>query len=340
MTDLKFKRISYKNKSYAIMNVKYKGNNLPVIMDWSDFNTVKKLKKSWKSNKYGFISCSHTFEDVTKDVFLHEIILAIKNKENGLETSEKPIVHINRIGLDNRQANLIYDTKGKTTNKNLKKKKRTIKLPVESGIKAEEIPTYVWYMKANGSHGERFMVSIGNLKWKTTSRKDVSLQLKLEEAKKYLRDLKKSSPEYFNEFSMNGDYTYEGKRLIDEYYSVIEKAGYDDIQRFIPKNNTKDYLRPASISRKEMDALRAQGDLTQSGGSKRRKSTLPKDCGICNDDIPRYCTFRPENGSRGSHFVIQGHPQQGGKRWVTTTSKKVSVKEKLRQAYIYLQKIV
>ena len=54
-------------------------------------------------------------------------------------------------------------------------------------------------MKPNGSHGDRFMVEIGDVKWKTTSSKKLSLKYKLEEAKLFLRQLKRESPELFEQ---------------------------------------------------------------------------------------------------------------------------------------------
>ena len=49
------------------------------------------------------------------------------------------------------------------------KKKRTIKLPKSSGITPDDIPTYIWYVKETANHGDRFVVEIGDIKWKTTS---------------------------------------------------------------------------------------------------------------------------------------------------------------------------
>jgi len=212
-------KIRYKNQHYGIMVIKYKGLKLPVIMDYGDFKVVNNLKKAWKCNKLGLISCSHTYNNETKDVFLHELIMAIKQKNNGKTRKNKPIIHLNRIGLDNRRNNLMYDTVNKKENKNIKKKKRTITIPKECGIEPEEIPTYVWYMKPNGSHGERFVVNIDDINWKTTSSKTLSLRYKLEEAKLFLRQLRKEKPELFQELSMNGDYTKKGKESSHELHT-------------------------------------------------------------------------------------------------------------------------
>lgn len=328
MNNLSYKKIRHINSYYAVMKVDYKEHSLPVVVDWDDINIIKKLNKKWRSNQFGFISCSHTYDDETKEVFLHEIIMAMKMKSENKKRTDKPIIHINRIGLDNRRENLIYDEVNKEFNKNIKKKKRTISLPDESGIDPSEIPTYVWYMKPNGSHGERFMVDVGNIQWKTTSSKQLSLRYKLEEAKKYLRQLMKARPDLFEDYSMNGDYTKDGNELMESYYEIVKKAGYDNIKEEEPTKNTLDYIKPGKLTRKENSILKNQ-DLLNNDGKKRRViNKLSNEDGVKPNDLPKYCYFRPENGNRGSYFIIDGHPKLNGKIWQTTSSKKVSTRDK------------
>lgn len=337
---LSYDEVQHKNKKYIVLNVKYKDIDLPVLIDKQDLKTIKRIDKKWKSNTYGFISCSHTTDDNdVKDVFLHEVIMALKMKDANESTQSKPILHINRIGLDNRRENLIYDVIKKDDNKNLKKKKRIISLPEECGININDIPTYVWYMKPNGSHGERFMVEVDDIKWKTTSSKKISLKYKLEEAKTYLRQLRSSNPDLFEEHSMNGDYTKAGKELIDSYYTIIEKAGYDHIKRFVPEDNTGKLLKAGGISRVEKKLLKNQGELINKTDKKRRVvNNLPKDCEISPNDIPKHCYYRPPYNGRGGYFIIEGHPKLD-KIWQTTSSVKKSVEEKYNDLLEYLDNL-
>ena len=339
---LKFEKIRYKNNAYAVMDLQYKDLHLPIVTDWDDFQKLKDMKKSWKCNKYGFISCSHTLNDSTKEIFLHELVMAMKQNDAGRISLNKPVIHINRIGLDNRRANLIYDTPNKDLNKNLKKKKRTIKLPPNSGISVEEIPTYVWYMKPNGSHGERFMVEIGDLSWKTTSSKKLSLRYKLEEAKLFLRQLKKERAELFEDYSMNGDYTKDGLDLIDSYYTIIQRAGYDNITKADLKSTTDQLIKPGSFSRKEKNILKSQGSLIpqQEGGQKRRViNRLPPDSGVRQSDIPKYAYYRPSFKNRGDYFVVENHPKQNVRIWQTTSSTKISTQEKFVELLEYINSL-
>ena len=227
---LDYKKVTYKGKDYAVINAKYKSYDIPAIIDYKDIKLLKHLEKSWKCHKNGFISTSHPYNGTYHELYLHEIIMAQKNKEYGSKFSSKPILHINRLNLDNRKENLVYrDCEDKF--KNMKKKKRTIELPKDAGINPSHIPTYVWYMKENGTHGERFMVDIGKIKWKTTASKKVTLKEKLDQAKKFLRDLKSNKPEIFQNKCMNGEYTIEGKKLAEEFYEIIKMAGYHDFKK-------------------------------------------------------------------------------------------------------------
>ncbi len=340
-------KVRYQNKDYGVLQVQYKDMELPVVLDWAYVKTVKNLDKAWKSNNMGFISCTHTYNGETKDVFLHEIVMAIKQKEDGKKKPNKPILHVNKINLDNRIENLMFDTADKDINKNVKKKSRTIQLPASSGIKPEEIPTYVWYMKPNGSHGDRFMVEIGDVTWKTTSSKAVSMRYKLEEAKLFLRQLKDRRKDLFEEYSMNGDFTKEGKELSDSFYTIVHGAGYSHINRFIPKNNTDSLLKPGTQTRKERTLLSKRGDLVNTdnkdnkeGGKRRLIPNLPKD-GPSIGALPKHSYYKKEDPetSTGDHFVVEGHPDQKGRRWQTTSSKTVSLEIKHNELIEYLKSL-
>jgi hypothetical protein len=334
-----FKKIRYNNKFYAVIKLKYKNNKFPLLLDWQDFGAIDKLNKIWKCNKFGFISCHHTDSKGTKEVFMHDLIMMLKQRDEGSKRLKVPIIHINRIGFDNRRENIMYDTVDKELNKNIKKKKRTIKLPISSGINTSQIPTYVWYMKPDETHGERFIVDVGDVSWKTTSSKKLSLKYKLEEAKKYLRDLKKDRPELFEEYSMNGDYTKDGKDLSDSYYDIIHRAGYTHIARHIPEGNTEELLKSKYISKKEKDVMRTMVSTggQQSNPSNRRRlfNSIPAAAGITSQDLPQYTYYRPAKNDRGDYFIVTGHPDQEG-TWQTTSSKYVSTTDKYDELLDYL----
>jgi len=257
-----YKRLTLNGNDYVVFSIDFQDYSLPVVLDWDNFKTIKDMNKRWRCNQNGFVSCSHTYNNNTKEVYLHEVVMLLKNKDNGTKNLTKSIIHINRVGLDNRKENLMYDTTDKDNNKNSKKKKRSVELPEDSGIDPDTLPTYVWYMRPDDTHGERFLVNIGDVTWKTSSSSEYSLKYKLEEAKIFVRHLLNTRKDLYNEYSMNGDYTKEGKKLLESYYDIIHKCGFKNIQKFIPENNTLEYLKPdySALSHDELFALKKRRD--------------------------------------------------------------------------------
>lgn len=330
-----YKKISYKKNKYAVVNINHNNIDYPLVLDWVDFKAIKKLNKKWKYGPSTFVSCYHLYQGTTKEVFIHDLTMALKNKAENNERQKKPIVHLNKIGLDNRRENIIYDVQNKTHNKNIKKKKRTIDFPKDSGVTPEELPTYVWYLKPNGTHGERFMVKVGDVVWKTTASKKLSLRYKLEEAKKYLRELKKTRNEIFDNYSMNGDFTKKGSNLLNEYYDIVEKAKYNNIIKVIKNKSTDKFLKEKTIAHEiEKDLLKDFGLLNN---ERRRRSVnnLPKDFLIKSQDLPKYSYYCPQNNKRGGYFVVNNHPKQS-KIWQSSSSKKISLKAKYENLLNYV----
>lgn len=337
---MKHKKVTYNDKDYIVLQTKYNDHKIPVVIDKKDFDTIKGLKKTWRCSNYGTISCFHTKNKKQVEIFLHEVVMKLMNRESGTKHSRSSILHINRIGLDNRRENLRYNIKFKTK-RNQKKKKRTIVLPASSGIKPDEIPTYVWYLKPNGSHGDRFCVEVGTVKWKTTSSKKLSLRYKLEEAKEFLRKLKKEKPNLFENHCMNGEFTKEGKNLRKSFQEIVQKAGYKNINLRATSHLTDQYLQAGAIKCiTEKTLLAAQTDLLPNKDKKRRViSNLPSNCGISIKDLPKYSYYRPTYKGRGDYFVVENHPNQEKRTWQTTSSKKVSIKKKFKDLLDYLKKI-
>lgn len=341
---LTYQLVTYNHKDYAIVEFMYNNIKLPVILDYKDFAVIDNLQKKWKCNEFGFISCIHEYGSNIKEVFMHEVVMALRVKEENKKTLTKPILHINRIGLDNRRENLIYDVRDKETNKNLRKKKRTVDLPENSGINPDEIPTYIWYLKPSDTHGSRFAVEIGDISWKTTSSNKVSLRYKLEEAKAYLRSLKKYRPNLFEEYCMNGEYTRDGKILLSSFYNIIYKAGYNHIKEPTKNNITDQYLKPhidelSDEYEKKLLKKQQQGGMnSDSFMNKRRRliDNLPKDSGLTINDLPEYCYYRKATQKRGDYFIVNGYPNQRNQTWRSSCSKSISTFQKYEQMLEYL----
>jgi hypothetical protein len=160
-----------------------KGNHIKFKIDKDDLERVQARQWYNASNGY-YIACQTIINGETKMIYLHNFIMNnIVFPGRGTKMS---IDHINRDGLDNRKENLRLVTQTQQ-NINKKPKARTATLP--EGI--TEIPTHIWYIKANGAHGDRFGIDLKSekFKWKTTSSKSVSITDKLKQAIEKLQEL-------------------------------------------------------------------------------------------------------------------------------------------------------
>jgi len=215
--------ITYNNKKYSIIKVPYKRYKVPILLNKDIYTTINGYNKNWTLNSAGYLYTTIN----NKSIYLHDIIYKLTklNKLNDKYNLSKKdnkyhILHINKIPLDYRIENLMEDRPNKNIKKNLQKKSRTIKL---KNINVDSIPSFIWYMKDDGVHGERFQIDLGDIKWKTTSSSELSLRYKLEEAKKYLRQYKIKNNVNFLENSMNSDLNTHGIKLKQEFYKILEK---------------------------------------------------------------------------------------------------------------------
>lgn len=206
--------ITYNNKKYTIIKIPYKTHKVPLLLNKDIYNTIIGYNKNWTLNSSGYLYTSVN----NRSIYLHDVIYKLSNKD--IMSNKYPILHINKIPLDYRIENLIIDKPNKNIKKNLQKKSRTIKL---KNIDVDTIPSFIWYMKDDGVHGERFQIDLGDIKWKTTSTPELSLRYKLEEAKKYLRQYKIKNNNNFLENSMNSDLNAHGIKLKQEFYKILEK---------------------------------------------------------------------------------------------------------------------
>ena len=181
-----YKKVDYNDKKYVVGKVSTNDTTVNFIIDDEDYPKIKDLSWHYISNAY----ISHTIpvDDKRKELYLHNMVM--NRIEFPGKGSKQTVDHINRNGLDNRKENLRIVTQSEQ-NGNQKKKSRTIILPENSGLTADDIPKHIWMSKANGSHGERFVIEFKteNVLWKSTSSKSVYLTDKLHSAKEKLQEL-------------------------------------------------------------------------------------------------------------------------------------------------------
>jgi hypothetical protein len=215
--DIVYKEINY-NNDYIVGKVIVKDSYKYFVIDKEDYPKIKDYSWHYTSNSY--ISHNVNIDGQIKALYLHNLILNRLGFPG--KGAKESVDHINRIGLDNRKENLRILTQTEQ-NLNQSKKKRRIELPEDSGLTADDIPKHIWYIKPNGSHGDRFAIEFKteNIIWKTTSSKNVSLKHKLESAKKQLEEYYKLYP-YLN--PNNEDKSNIIKDLSESYNEIIKLA--------------------------------------------------------------------------------------------------------------------
>jgi hypothetical protein len=159
------------------------GSPVEFIIDKDEYQKVK--SRTWFVATGGlYIGTNVMIGSSKKTLYLHN---AVMNRltfpgKGATETVD----HVNRNGLDNRKSNLRITTQS-LQNVNQSKKSRTADLP--EGF--TDLPRHVWYIKAHGSHGDRFAVELKTEKLvkKTTSSKKVSIQDKFQEVLRIREEL-------------------------------------------------------------------------------------------------------------------------------------------------------
>ena len=161
---------------YVCGTVMHNGVPLKFLIDKEDQERVR--QRHWYATTGGkYIGCHITIHGSKKMLYLHNFIL--ERFDFPGKGAKESVDHINRNGLDNRKCNLRIVSQA-IQNTNQKKRARTAQLP--EGI--TELPKHIWYVKANGVHGDRFCIELKTegIKWKTTSSKKVSIHDKLKQA--------------------------------------------------------------------------------------------------------------------------------------------------------------
>jgi hypothetical protein len=183
--------VSYNGYDYTVGTIQYKGEDIQFVFDKEDYEKVVVRPWHFQSKKY----IGHTIQvgSNVKELYLHNLVM--NRLEYPGKGATESVDHINRNGLDNRKENLRVISQSQQ-NINQGKKKRKVVLPDGCGVDPDSIPKHIWYVRANGAHGDRFAIEFKTekLKWRGTSSKDVSLQEKLAVAKQKLEELYKEYP--------------------------------------------------------------------------------------------------------------------------------------------------
>lgn len=212
---IEYRFISYNNKDYVVGSILHNDILVEFVFDREDYDVIS--QRSWHIVSNNYIGSAYFCSDgKRRELYLHNLVMG-KLEFNGKGQKES-VDHINRNGLDNRKENLRIITQSQQ-NINQVKKKRNVILPENCGIQSDDIPKHIWYMRAQGQHGDRFAIEFKTegVCWKTTSSKAVSLQNKLEQAKVKLGELYAQYPHLNPSYEDN-----KIKELNESFTSIIK----------------------------------------------------------------------------------------------------------------------
>jgi hypothetical protein len=302
------------------------------------------IKMTWHFASNNYIAHTHyTDEGAKKELYLHNFVMD-KLTFDG-KGQQHTIDHINRVGTDNRKANLREVSTQTAQNFNQKRRERTTELPDNCGINTDQIPKNVYYGKPSGLHGDFFYIELKSIpslyvgdkkyNWKTTKSKNVSLKLKLQQAIDKLNELKNTYDE-LKDIIIDDNSEDLRKELILEYNHILKLSHYP--KDIIENNLIKFESEIVNIdnNNEELTKLKVLKD------SGKKVDNLPEDCGITMDMIPKHCYFKPESATRGCKFIIERHPkllENDIRTWSTTESKKVSINDKYKSLMDKLKEI-
>jgi len=208
--------VEYNEKRYIIGDIINSLYKTAFVIDKDMYKDVKDYR--WHRTSNNYISFSLTDEGKKKEMYLHNFVMGkIDFPGKG---AKETVDHINHIGFDNRKENLRILTQSEQ-NMNQKTRLRNITLPEGCEIIPEDIPRHIWYIKANGAHGDRFAIEFKteSLCWKTTSSRKISLKEKLHQAKEKLQELYTQYP-HLNPF--NTEKIKLEESLKESYNKIIE----------------------------------------------------------------------------------------------------------------------
>ena len=154
---LNHRLVDYNDRVYAVVLYYYKDQPLLFVIDAEDLEKISNFSWHRASDDYVRTSSYKDEGGVRHDLYLHNLVTG-RLTFDGKGQSET-MDHINKCKRDNRKENLRLATQA-AQNQNQQKKPRKVELPADCGFTAEEIPTNIHYIKANGNHRDGFGIEI------------------------------------------------------------------------------------------------------------------------------------------------------------------------------------
>jgi hypothetical protein len=224
-------------------------------------------------------------------------------------------------------------------NQNQSNRKRTVELPENCGIKPEDIPKNIWYMKPNGKHGDRFVVEVkglpeGKIEKKSCSSKNIELITKLEQAKLILNEIYEKYPSIKEINSDNGvNIRNELRKSFNEIIKLstfsedVINKNLIELEEYTKKETNHEILEKAAI------LFNNSGTGNNHNISKLKIDTTNNEPEYINQLITKMpiIKFQPESNTRGCFYYVNNTNKK------SSQSKKDSQKLKFCEILIHLQ---
>ena len=216
--DIYYTSVIYDNKKYIVGTLFANGEPIEFVFDKDDSDKV--IGRNWHIASGKYIASAIIINNKRMELYLHNLVSNRLDHEG--KGTKETVDHINRNGFDNRKENLRIITQSEQ-NMNQTQKSRSITLPEGCQIDPSDIPRHIWYIKAQGAHGDRFAIEFKSEKlvWKTTSSRKVSLVNKLAQAKEKLAEFYK---EYPNLNPFNKDKIEKEEMLKNSFEGILLEA--------------------------------------------------------------------------------------------------------------------
>jgi hypothetical protein len=339
MRDYEF--VKYKNKNYCVCRYKKKdGTNKLFIINIEDLNKIIKNSRSWYCLN-GYIGYAKKDNGKLYNQYLHNLVM--NNISGRIKNNKYKISHINGNIHDNRRVNLkLVDANSLNENKNFSK--RNCILPINSRIKSQDIPKCVHYCKPQSGHGEMFVIELikngRKYVWKSSSSKKILLVDKLTEIKKKILDISKQYPKLMENKRIVENYTDKQIKLMNEFNDIIKLSKYNCVKNNLIKIPKKKIIRP-DINKTFKETRKYLKTNTAVKSGRRHINNLPSSSGIIPAMIPKYCYYQAATNTKGDSFVIDSHPYlpKRQRQWTTSTSRKISTRDKFNQLKAKLQNL-
>ena len=338
--------IDYKGVKYIVCYCPFKEDHILFVTNYESDEFHKDLvNKQWHYMiDGGYISHStfSTIDENRKQLYLHNYAMD-KLTFNG-KGQHHTIDHINRIGRDNRKANL-RELSQSHQNINQKKRDRIVNLPEDCDIDPNDIPKNIYYKPASGAHGEQFYIEIktpeiveilcpkddddliqSRFRWFGTKIKTLDLRVKLQHAINKLEELKKTYPQIVHLLG-DIDNIKERNELIQSFNDILDLTTYP---KSVIESNKGTLIKehtPIPVTQIQEQLIQEIEEKTIRG----LKSNLPEGCGVTVQMVPKYCYYRPASDTRSDKFIIERHPKliaEGKRQWSTSEAKKLTTKQK------------